>query len=179
MKNSITPRRGIAAVIGTAALVLAVTTGPAMAVAGDTPVTLTVSGGSLSITVTEASAPLGAANPGANTNSANLGDVVVTDTRAGVVGWNATASSSTVTSITVATVIPLSAITYTAPTGSTTGTSSVATASGVMTDPRDVKIASAVTGNNTATWNPSIVVAIPAQALAATDYTATITTSVA
>ncbi len=156
--------------------------GPAMAAPGDTPVTLEVSGGSLSITVTvdQSSVSLGAATPGASTASVNLGDVIVTDTRAGVVGWTATVTASDATGVVsgVTYSIPKANITYTAPTGSKAGTSSVATAAAeTMAAGIDVKIATGVTGNNTATWNPSVVVAIPTDALSAA-YTAIFTHSV-
>ncbi len=154
--------------------------GPAMAAPGDTLVTLEVTAGSLTVTVDQSSVSLGAATPGASTASVNLGDVVVTDTRAGVVGWTATVTASDATGVVsgVTYSIPKANITYTAPGGTTTGTSSVATAAAeTMAAGIDVKIATGVTGNNTATWNPSIVVAIPAQALSVA-YTATFTHSV-
>ncbi len=178
MKNSITPQRGIAAVVVTAALALAIGVGPAMAAPGDTPVTLTVTGGGLAISVNESSVSLGAAVPGASTDSVNLGNVVVTDTRAGTAGWIASAASSNITS--GDNTIPMANVGYTAPAASETGTSSVAaTDRPSLTGPLAVQTATGVVGNNTATWSPGIVVLIPTDALAASNYAGVITTSVA
>jgi hypothetical protein len=149
------------------------------AFAAGTPVTVTINaGGGLGI-----SAPVGpvslataTASASAQTVTAQLGPVLVTDLRAGILGWVATAGS---TDFTGAGAIPASAEAYTpgAPTvvgiATVTPTSLTAMTAGGGT----VQTATAVTGVNTAGWNPSIAVTIPAGAIAGT-YSATITHSV-
>ncbi|TQO21084.1 leucine rich repeat (LRR) protein [Rhodoglobus vestalii] len=151
---------------------------------GETPVTMTVTGGTLDITVSTGSVYLGAAVPGETTPSTPLGDMVITDARAGQLGWIASAAVTEFTSATVTVdgspaTIPASAVAYTAPTADMTGTVTVTATSPKSVDSAAaVQTATAVTGNNTATWSPTIVVTVPAQALAATDYAATFTHSV-
>ncbi|MDJ0350619.1 hypothetical protein [Cryobacterium sp. PH29-G1] len=176
------------ALIGTTAVLFSAMALPASAApTGDTPATTTVTGGSLDITVPTVSVPLGAAIPGASTTSVALGDMVVNDTRAGTAGWVASAAVTDFTStatmksdgITPAS-IPATAVAYTAPAATKTGTVTVtATSPTSVAAATAVQTATAVSGNNTATWSPTIVITVPADALAATDYTATFTHSVA
>jgi hypothetical protein len=147
------------------------------ATAADTPVTVVVSQGTLGISAPTASVLLGTA-PGsatAQTVTAQLGPVLVTDNRAGIAGWVATAGA---TAPSDGTGIPTSAMAYTPGNTTVVGT---ATVTGInlasMATQSTVETATAVTGDNTATWNPSIVVTIPAAAVAGT-YSATITHSV-
>ncbi|WP_141991290.1 hypothetical protein [Rhodoglobus vestalii] len=151
---------------------------------GETPATMAVTGGTLDITVSTGSVYLGAAVPGQSTPRTPLGDMVITDARAGQLGWIASAAVTEFTSATVTVdgspaTIPASAVAYTAPTADMTGTVTVTATSPKSVDSAAaVQTATAVTGNNTATWSPTIVVTVPAQALAATDYAATFTHSV-
>ncbi len=183
MKNSITPRRGIAAVIGTAALVLAVTTGPAMgATTGDTTVTVEVSAGDLSITVPAGPVSLGAAVAGASTVSVGLGNVVVTDTRGTqATNWTASAAISDITSATTATDILKANVGYTTPAANKTGASMTVTAANrpSLTGTLAVQVVSGSTGSSTATWDPGIIVNIPGTMTPAANYEAIVTHSVA
>jgi hypothetical protein len=147
------------------------------AVTADTPVTVQVTGGGLAINAPIASVVLGTAagSSSAQTVTGSLGPVVVTDLRAGIAGWVATAGA---TAPSDGTGIPTSAMAYTPGNTTVVGT---ATVTGInlasMATQSTVETATAVTGDNTATWNPSIVVTIPAAAVAGT-YSATITHSV-
>jgi hypothetical protein len=147
------------------------------ATAADTPVTVVVSQGTLGISAPTASVLLGTtpASASAQTVTAQLGPVLVTDNRAGIAGWVATVGA---TAPSDGTGIPLTAMAY-SPGGTTVvGT---ATVTGInlasMATPSTVETATAVSGDNTATWNPTIVVTVQAGAVAGT-YSATITHSV-
>lgn len=153
------------------------------ATTGDTPVTTEVTAGTLDITAPTGPVDLGAAIPGGPTGSKALGDVTVTDNRANTEGWIASAAVTDFTSVNVtAGTIPASAsaVAYTATAATTTGTATVtATSPASVAAATAVQTATAASGNNTATWSPTIVINVPANALAATDYTATFTHSVA
>ncbi len=149
----------------------------AMAAPGDTLVTLEVTAGALYISVPEATA-LNPAMAGENSIT-DLGVVTVTDARAGLVGWVASAVTSDLTTLvaTVTYTIPADSITYMPNVADPTGTAMVTAASaGTIGTARAVQTAD-VTGSNSATWTPSVVVAIPADAKPGT-YTAAITHSV-
>ena len=143
-----------------------------------TPVTVEITGGGLSISV-PAGADLAttAASPIAQTVHGLLGPVLVTDLRAGFLGWVASAVSTDFTGTTGPT-ISAATMSYTPGTTVVVGIATVTPVSlTAMTTPSTVQTASSVIGVNTATWNPSIGVLIPAGAVAGT-YTATITHSV-
>ncbi|MEV7180318.1 hypothetical protein [Kitasatospora sp. NPDC093679] len=154
--------------------------------AADTTVTFSVSGGALSISV-PSSASLGAGLPG-NTVSAQLGAVTATDARALLTAsWVASVTSTSFTTGggTPAETVPNSAVSYwsgaaTATTGTGTFTPGQATAGNAQTlsSSRTAFSLSGGTGNNSATWNPTIVVALPAAAVNGT-YTGTVTHSIA
>jgi hypothetical protein len=151
---------------------------PAFAATSPTPVTVQILGGALSITV-PATANLGttAASSTAQTVTGLLGPVVVSDLRAGSLGWVATAGSTDFTGPAGPT-ISATTMTYTPGTAFVVGIATVTPISlTAMTTPGTVQTATAVIGVNTATWNPSIGVVIPAGAVAGS-YTATITHSV-
>jgi hypothetical protein len=141
------------------------------ATAADTPVTVVITAGTLGISAPTASVLLGttSANASAQTVTAQLGPVLVTDNRAGIAGWVATAGA---TAPSDGTGIPTSAMAYTPGNTTVTGINLAS-----MATQGTVETATAVTGDNTATWNPSIVVTVPAAAVAGT-YSATITHSV-
>ena len=146
------------------------------ATAADTPVTVVITAGTLGISAPTASVLLGTtpANATAQTVTAQLGPVLVTDARAGIAGWVATAGA---TAPGGGTGIPPSAMGYTPGDTTVVGT---ATVTGInlasMATQSTVETATGVSGSNTATWNPSIVVTVPAGAVAGT-YSATITHS--
>jgi hypothetical protein len=148
----------------------------------DTTVTFSVNVGGLTMTA-PTSANLGSGNPG-GTISGNLnGNVVVTDVRATLGGtWVATASSTAWTTGTGTPdeTIPAGDATYAPGTIAVTGTSNAATGGHIITlsgSPQNV-VTATVTGNNTATWDPTITVAVPDAAVGGA-YTATLTQSVA
>jgi uncharacterized repeat protein (TIGR01451 family) len=143
-------------------------------------VTVAIVTGFLSIT-TPSSADLGTAAAG-GTASAGLGIVQVTDDRASLAGWTATVSSTNLTTGkgTAAETIPAHEILYSI-TGfaSTTGSATFTRTPGtnLSTALQAVAQATNVNGDNSATWNPLIQVAVPSGAVAGT-YSAIITHSV-
>jgi len=147
--------------------------------------TISVAAGLLSITV-PSSAALPNVSPG-GTTSAQLGTVTVNDFR-GTAGasWTVTVTATTfVTGAgTPAQTIPLTQISYwsgpaTASTGTGTFTPGQAnTVAAVnLTVPRTAFSLTAGSSVNSASWNPTLSISVPAAALAGT-YTATITHSV-
>jgi hypothetical protein len=145
-------------------------------------VTFSVNVGGLTMTA-PTSVNLGSGDPGTTITHNLGGNVVVTDLRATLGGtWTAVASSTDWTTGTGTTdeTIPAGDATYTPGTITTTGTSNAATEGHVITlsgTPQDV-VTATVTGNNTATWDPTIAVAVPSAAVGGV-YTATLTQSVA
>jgi hypothetical protein len=145
----------------------------------DTAMTFVVTVGALTMTA-PATANLGSGGPG-TTVSGQLGTVNVGDNRALLsASWTATASSSSwVTgSGTGNETIPATAGTYTPGVVQTTGTiTATAHAITLSTSPQTVVAGSAGVGNNSASWNPTIAVTVPAAAVGGT-YTSTLTQSV-
>jgi hypothetical protein len=149
--------------------------------AADTPATLTVTGGTLSIT-----APTAGANLGTRANSVlggtitgSLGVVQVNDARSAAAGsgWVASAISTAFTPPT-GPAIAASAVSYTAGTITKVGTATYnANDPNALTAVAPVVTATGITGDNSATWSPSITVTIPG-GMAADTYSATITHSV-
>jgi hypothetical protein len=154
---------------------------PASAVAGASTATITVSGGVLAISV-----PTDAGNLGSRPDSVDggtisgpLGQVQVSDARSAAAGsgWVASVISSAFTPP-AGPAIPASAVGYTA--GPIT---KVGTATYTANDPGDLTAvvaavtATGITGDNSATWNPTITVTV-AGGMAAGIYSATITHSV-
>jgi len=157
-------------------VLLAATALPADAAAGDTDTTFVVAAGSLSVSVA-ATANLGTVATGATNVSGSLGAVDVTDARGGTLGWT-TSATSTVFSRTGGGTTS-TAVSYNS--GAVTKTGTVTTASTGATPliavAAPVVMGTLVTGNNTANWNPTLTVTLPADALAGT-YTGTVNTSV-
>ena len=151
----------------------------------DTTVTFSVNVGGLTMTA-PGSADLGAGDPGTTITGTLAGtsgvDTVVTDLRATLGGsWTATASSTDWTTGAGPTLstIPATQATYDPGTITSTGTSTADTGGTPITlsgTPQDV-VTATVTGNNTATWNPTIAVAVPDAAVGGA-YSATLTQSV-
>jgi len=137
--------------------------------------------GGLSITGPSASADLGSrANTlGGGVISGTLGQVQVIDARGAAAGssWVASVTSTSFTGPPGA-AIPATAVTYTVGTITKLGTATY-----TANDPANVTTAapavtaSGIAGDNTATWTPTISVAIPGS-MAAGTYVATITHSV-
>ena len=152
---------------------------PASAVT--TPVTVTLTGGALSITV-----PTSAVNLGTRVNtvetgtiSGSLGEVSVLDARSAVAGsgWVASVISTALTPLSGPT-IGAAAIGYTVGTISKVGTATYTANNPVALGGTVAAVtATGITGDNSATWNPTINVTV-AGGLAAGIYSGTITHSV-
>jgi hypothetical protein len=154
---------------------------PATAAAGDTTATITVTGGSLSITVPVDAGSLGttADTVGGSSISGVLGQVQVLDARSAVAGsgWVATVISSAFTPP-AGTTIAASAVGYSAGTITKVGTATyTANDPSHLTGVVSAVTATGITGNNSATWSPTITVTVPG-GMAAAVYYATITHSV-
>jgi len=154
---------------------------PASAAPGGSTATITIQGGALAITVPVDAGNLGTKvnNVGGETISGPLGQVQVSDARSAAAGsgW-VTSVISTAFTPTAGPAIAASAVSYTA--GPIT---KVGTATYTANDPGDLTgvvpavTATGITGDNSATWNPTISVAVPG-GVAAGVYAATITHSV-
>jgi hypothetical protein len=148
---------------------------------GISAATITVQGGTLSITV-----PVDAGNLGTRTNTVSggtvsgpLGQVQVNDARSPIAGsgWVASVISSAFTP-SAGPAIAASAVAYTAGTITKVGTATyTANDPSNLTGVSPAVTATGITGDNSATWNPTITVTVPG-GMAATVYAATITHSV-
>ena len=154
---------------------------PASALPGETAVSVTVTGGALEITVPTGPVSLGtlADTVAGGTINGQLGEVQVNDARSAAAGsgWVASVISTALTP-------PSGPTIGAALVGYTAGTiTKVGTATYQQNDPADLTgvspavTATGITGNNSATWNPTINVAVPG-GTAAGVYTGTITHSV-
>lgn len=147
-----------------------------------TPASLTIEGGALLITV-----PADAGSLGSRANTVNggtisgpLGEVQVNDARSAAAGsgWVASVISTAFTPSS-GPAIAASAVSYTAGSISKVGTATYTANDPVnLTGQSAAVTATGITGDNAATWNPVIHVAVPG-GTAAGVYTATITHSVA
>ena len=145
----------------------------------DTTVTFAVTSGALTMTA-PAAADLGSGAPGTDITG-EVGTTTVTDDRALLsASWNATASSTDFTTAggTTPEIIPATDVDYAPGTITTTG--------GITATPHDITLdhepqlvvaGTAGVGNNTASWNPTLTVHVPVQAVTGT-YTGTLTQSV-
>ncbi|HEY8719801.1 hypothetical protein [Pengzhenrongella sp.] len=140
-----------------------------------------ITGGTLSITVPLDAGSLGtrANTVGAGTISGPLGQVQVLDARSAAAGssWVASAISTAFTPP-AGPAIAASAVSYNAGSITKVGTATyVANNPAALTGVSPVVSASGITGDNSATWNPTISVAVPG-GMAANTYSAVITHSV-
>jgi hypothetical protein len=154
---------------------------PAGAVPGVTTATITVQGGSLSITVPTAAGNLGTAinSVGGEVVTGSLGVVQVNDARSAAAGsgWVASVIASAFTPP-AGPAIAASAVAYTAGTITKTGTATyTANDPPNLTGVAPAVTATGITGDNSATWNPTISVTVAGGTLAGV-YSATITHSV-
>jgi hypothetical protein len=150
--------------------------GSAMAAGtGDTTATFTLAGGSLDVTPA-ASAALTNGAPGAASVSGSLGVVGVNDTRGSTAGWVVSAASTTFVdgAGSISNGVSYDSGDATASTGTVTPTSTGATS---ITAVAPVAAGTLASGNNTASYTPTLTVSLPATALAG-DYEGTVTTSV-
>jgi len=168
-----TVKAGVA--VGAIAL-LAASALPASAAQGDTATTFALAGGTLSVAVV-ATATLTGGVSGATSVSGQLGSVTVTDARGVKTPWSAKATSTVFTDgATPAT--SSTGISYDPGTITKTGSATVTgTIANLSTTAATVAAPSVQNGNNTATWNPTLTVALPASSLAGT-YSGLVNTSV-
>ena len=145
----------------------------------DTTVTFTVTTGALSMSA-PVSAVLGSGAPG-TTISGALGAVTVTDDRALLeASWTTTASSTNWTTGggTPAETIPATDVGYDPGSITTTGTiTATGTPVTLANTAAPVVAGTAGVGNNTASWNPELSVAVPAAAVGGV-YAGTLSESV-
>ncbi len=153
---------------------------PANAATGDTTVTLNLTGGAVNITVPATATLSGAIGTTPISNS--LGEVTVTDTTGiKAPSWVANVSTSNFNAPTGSGLpaIPVANIHYSP--GTVTRVNNTGTATDVNftaeLTPVPTVTATGGSGINSATWNPTLTVDIPATAVAGTNYTATITHS--
>jgi hypothetical protein len=175
-------KRILLAAISSATLILGIPLS-ASAAPGETTATLEVTAGSLTISVPSTTANLGtrANSVGGGDISGTLGVVQVRDARSAAAGagWVASVISTTFVP-TAGTAIAASAVTYVAGTITKVGTATyVGRAAGAASiEGASVAVtATGITGDNSASWNPAITVAVPGGADVSV-YTATITHSV-
>jgi hypothetical protein len=145
----------------------------------NTTVTFAVTSGALTMTA-PAAADLGSGAPG-TTIIGEIGTTTVTDNRALLsASWNATASATDFTTGAATTneTIPATDVDYAPGTITTTG--------GITATPHDITLdheaqlvvaGTAGVGKNTASWDPTLTVHVPVQAVTGT-YTGTLTQSV-
>lgn len=148
---------------------------------GSTTTTLTVNTGTLDISVPAGPVSLGSVNVSASaqTITGQLGVVTVTDGRGGTTGWTATAGGVDFTGPQTISVSVAGSSSYSPGSVTVTGTATVASSNlSPLYPSAPVEVATGVSGVNTASWNPTISVTVPANALAGT-YSSTITHSVA
>jgi hypothetical protein len=168
--------------IGAAALAFGNAFPASAALTGSTSASITLVGGVLAITVPAAAGNLGALTNtvGGGTISGPLGEVQVSDARSAAAGsgWVASVISTAFTP-TAGPTIAASAVGYTAGAITKVGTATyTANNPGDLTGVIPAVTATGITGDNSATWNPTINVAVPG-GMAAGVYTATIIHSLA
>ena len=166
--------------IAAAALALGLAAAPASA-AEATSATVSVTGGALTITVPADAGSLGtrANSVEGGTISGPLGQVQVNDARSAAAGsgWVASVISTAFTPPS-GPAIAASAVGYTAGVIAQVGTATyTANDPPNLTGVAPAVTATGITGDNSATWNPTINVAVPG-GMAANVYSATITHSV-
>ncbi len=155
-------KKSVLAGVAAAGVSLSAVVFPATASAADTTVTFSITAGSIAITA-PGTATL-TENDLLNTATGSITGVKVTDDRRGIGGWTATASSSAFSNGTGAgtTTIANSQVTYTPGLATTTGVAVVTPGVlGTLGSARNAQVATAVVGSNTATWSPSLSVALP------------------
>jgi Bacterial Ig-like domain (group 3)/SdrD B-like domain len=137
----------------------------------DTTITFTVTSGALSLSA-PVSANLGSGAPG-TTIQAAIGPMTLTDDRAlQSASWTVTAAQTDFTSGT--NTIPATDVSYNPGSITTTGTITVTPTNVTLSNsPQTVVTGSSGVGDNTASWNPTVSVAVPANAAAGT-YTGTL-----
>jgi hypothetical protein len=173
-------------VLGTIAAGLALSAAIAAppAKAADTTTTFVVTGGALQVSA-PGTASLTGINTGVSATSGTLGSTTVTDARGSLLGaWTAKVSSTDFTTGAASAdeTIGKGSVTYLAGLATATTGTGVFTPGQVLAEDlsiqRNAYTATAVVGNNSVTWDPTLNVTIPSDVVAGT-YSGTITHSVA
>ena len=183
-----TLRAGLTALAAASLLLVALPGVASAATTGTTTTTFTLTGGSMSITVPGTTVNLGSVSVAASSITGQLGTVTVNDAR-GLLsgGWTSSVTSShfTTGAGTAAETIAATAVTYWS--GPSTATSGIGTLLGsqltsglavVVNAAQTAFTGGSLVGNNSASWNPTLIVTIPAAAVVGT-YTGTVTHTVA
>jgi hypothetical protein len=180
-----TLRAVLTALVAASLLLVALPGVAGAATTGTTTTTFTLTGGSMSITVPGTTVNLGSVSVAASSITGRLGTVTVNDNR-GLLsgGWTAaTVSSSHFT--TGGQSASESNVTYWS--GPSIATSGIGTLLGsqltsglavVVNAAQTAFTGGSLVGNNSASWNPTLIVTIPASAVVGT-YTGTVTHTVA
>lgn len=159
---------------------LAVAAGASAAPTAGTPITFEVTGGALNISAPVAAVSLGsvAISNSAQLLSAPLGVVTVTDGRGGTTGWTATASATDFVGPSIISMSAVGSSSYVTPIATVTGQATVAPTNLTSLYPGGpVQVATGVAGINTADWNPTLSVTVPANTIVGS-YSTTLTHSV-
>ncbi|RRQ28093.1 hypothetical protein DK926_09395 [Rhodococcus sp. Eu-32] len=170
-------RKSLFATVAVSGALAAAVIAPGVSNAADTVVTFTVAGGALNITA-PASQTLTVTG---NQATGSITPVVVSDQRRGINGWTASAISTAFTKPAPdPATIPATAVTYQGSLPAVTGVAVVTPSllPVVLDTNKNVQVATAVIGANTATWNGAVTVTLPSDVVAGV-YTGTITHSVA
>jgi hypothetical protein len=180
-------RAGLTALVG-ATLLLVALPGLASAATTGTSTTFTLTGGAISITVPGSTVNLGSVSVAGSPITGHLGTITINDGR-GLLngGWTGTVSSSHFTTEGQTAHEPVAATNVAYWSGAATATLGLSTLAGIqLTSGAAVAINAAQTaftagsliGNNSASWNPTLIVTIPGSSVVGT-YTGTVTHTVA
>ena len=182
-----TLRVGLTALV-VASLLLVLPSVAGAATTGTTTTTFTLTGGSISITVPSTTVNLGSASVAAGSLTGQLGTISVNDGR-GLLsgGWTSsvTASKFTTGAGTAAETIVATNVEYWS--GAATATSGLGSLIGaqlsaglavVVNAAQTAFTGGSLIGNNAASWDPTLIVSIPAASVVGT-YTGTVTHTVA
>lgn len=146
--------------------------------AADTGTTFTINSGTLALSV-QADATLTPAASGTTAITGSLGAVSVNDARGGTAAWTVSGASTAFTGARVTAPSSSTAVSYTG--GVVTETGTITVADGTQTTLTGAAVSvvapTELSGNNTASWTPTLAVTMPAGALADT-YSGTVTTSI-
>jgi hypothetical protein len=180
-------RAGLTALAAATLLLVALPGLASAATTGTTTTTFTLTGGSISITVPSTTVNFGAGSVAAGSITAQLGTITVNDGRGLLNGsWTSTVSSSRFIAGGQTAAEPIDATSVSYWSGAPTATSGVGTLLGGEPTPgAAVAISAAQTaftggsliGNNSASWNPTLITT-PSAAVVGT-YTGTVTHTVA
>ena len=183
-----TLRAGLRALVAATLLLVALPGAAGAATTGTTTTTFTLTGGSISITAPSTTVNLGSVSVAAGSVGGQLGTVTINDGR-GLLsgGWTSsvTASHFTTGAATAAETIAATNVTYWS--GAATATSGLGSLIGsqltsgvavVVNAAQTAFTGGSLIGNNSASWDPTLTVTIPAAAVVGT-YTGTVTHTVA